>query len=416
MMRSNEREVLRFVWEEGRLSRSELRDRTGMTGNGVGLIADELVRRGMLRECPPEPGAGAGRPRVPLEIDPTTLHILGVAIGPGRVEMTRLGLGGLPVSKTQIREVKSSQHLVDAAANLLRAGLSKQVIGVGVSVTGFVDPIDRAILFSSSQPGAGRVSLAPAVAAAGTVPIVLENDMHALAARWLLGEGKESARQDVLLVSVAEGRLGAAMLINGRPNRGCVTGGNELGHNRFFVETERCFCGHVGCLERIVTTDFLIRRDAALSPRRRRDVREDAVPAASSTLADRMTRYAMDRAADEAIEDVIRYLSCGLANMINFVRPHRVLLINEIGEQTPLAFNAALRRGVREWLLPELVDRVQFEIASEPAVGSAESAAWLAIADFVHGGWSQASDRKPETTVTRSGRSAERVSLTPQVG
>jgi hypothetical protein len=35
---------------------------------------------------------------------------------------------------------------------------------------------------------------------------------------------------------------------------------------------------------------------------------------------------------------------------------------------------------------------VQLDIVSEPAVGSAESAAWLAIAEVVHGGWSQVGD------------------------
>jgi predicted NBD/HSP70 family sugar kinase len=393
-MRGNERKVLSTVWTSGPLSRSELRDRTGITGNGVGLIADSFVRRGFLRECPPEPGMGAGRPRVPLEIDPSTLHVLGLAIGPGRVEMTRLRLGGTPLSKPQVREVSSPANLVESAAQLMRSATSKNLIGVGVSVTGFVDPIDRAILFSSAQPGAGRISLAPALATVESLPLVLENDMHALAARWLMGRRAESTDQDILLISVAEGRLGAAMLINGRPNRGCVTGGNELGHNRFLVETERCFCGHVGCLERIVSTDFVLRCDRAsngtVATRRQRAEQEP--DGGASLLSARAAAYGSHVESDAALDTIIRYLSCGVANAINFIRPHCVVLINEIGTPGRSAFNAALRRAVREWLLPELVDRVQLDIVSEPAVGSAESAAWLAIAELVHGGWSQAAD------------------------
>jgi predicted NBD/HSP70 family sugar kinase len=401
-MRSNERKVLGAVWKSGPLSRSELRDRTGITGNGVGSIADSFVRRGFLRECSPEPGTGAGRPRVPLEIDPTTLHVLGLAIGPGRVEMARLRLGGTLLSKPQIRDVSNPAHLVDAAAKLMRSAASKHLVGVGVSVTGFVDPIDRAILFSSAQPGAGRMSLAPALETVGSLPLVLENDMHALAARWLLSQRAEStgqdlgrdAAQDILLISVAEGRLGAAMLINGRPNRGCVTGGNELGHNRFFVETDRCFCGHVGCLERIVTTDFVHRCDHANSEDApgRRQRRERGSNGDKSTLPARVARYGSRAEPDAALETLIRYLSCGVANAINFIRPHGVVLINELGAPARSAFNAALRRAVRDWLLPELVDRVQLDIVAEPAVGSAESAAWLAIAELVHGGWSHAGD------------------------
>ena len=58
--------------------------------------------------------------------------------------------------------------------------------------------------------------------------------------------------------------LGSALLIDGRPNRGCVTGANELGHTRLPVETDICFCGHPGCLERIVSTEFLRRRGVPL--------------------------------------------------------------------------------------------------------------------------------------------------------
>jgi predicted NBD/HSP70 family sugar kinase len=184
------------------------------------------------------------------------------------------------------------------------------------------------------------------------------------------------------------------MLINGRPNRGCVTGGNELGHNRFLVETDRCFCGHVGCLERIVTTDFVHRCDrasrGATGGQRQRG--RAGANGDQSTLPARVVSYGSHGEPDAALETLIRYLSCGVANAINFIRPHCVLLINEIGAPRQSAFNAALRRAVRDWLLPELIDRVQLDIVAEPAVGSAESAAWLAIAELVHGGWSHSGD------------------------
>ena len=383
--------MVRAVWQAGRLSRSQLRGLTGLTPNGVGVVADGLVRHGLLRECPPEPGAGAGRPRVPLEIDPTTTHAVGLAIGPGRVEVGRVGFGGVPVSRPVARQVSDPGRLVDAAAALLASAVGRQTLGVGVSVTGFVDPVDRAILFSSAQPGRGRVSLAPVFAAAGPLPVVLENDMHALAARWLLGRrAAAAAAEDVLLVSVADGRLGAAMLIDGRPNRGCATGANELGHARFFVDTKPCYCGRVGCLERIVSTDFLARRDAARRPRSRGLPASDPGLRRTSdtglaSLAERASGYGRTAVPDASLDELLNYLACGIANAVNFVRPHQVIIVNQISEGP--AFAAALVRSVRSWLLPELADRVNLNVAGEPVAGSAESAAWLAIAETLHGGW-----------------------------
>jgi predicted NBD/HSP70 family sugar kinase len=385
-----QRDVVVAVWRAGRLSRSQLAAAAGLTPNGAGLVADALVRDGILRECPPEPAAGAGRPRVPLEIDRSTKHVVGLAINPGGVEVARVGLGGALASKPVARPVDDPARLVAAAAELLSGVVSRRTLGVGVSVTGFVDPADRAILFSSAQPGAGRVSLAPVFAAVGPLPVTLENDMHALAARWLFGRRDEPVGQDVLLASVADGRLGAALLIDGRPNRGCVTAANELGHARFFVDTARCYCGHTGCLERIVTSDFLGRLDRAQGGTARHD------------LARRVARYG--EAEDRPLTTLLEHLTCGIANAVNFVRPHRLVIVNGLGG--PPSFAAAVARSTRAWLLPELAERVSIDVVAEPAVGSAESAAWLAIADLLDGGWGRVDVTATDGRPRRSRRAA----------
>src|SRR5205807_3952274 len=152
---------------------------------------------------------------------------------------------------------------------------------------------------------------------AGDLPVVLENDMHALAARWLLTH--RAAGQDVLLVLVGDGRLGAAILVDGRPNRGCAIGANDLGHCRFFVDTEKCFCGHVGCLERIVSTDFLLRQNGHAGRNGK-----SITPPPDGALLQRAAAYDGDPASDPALNTILEYLACGLSNAINFVRPHRL--------------------------------------------------------------------------------------------
>ncbi len=378
--------MLAAVWRAGRLSRSQLAAVVGLTPNRAGAVADELALAGLLRACPPEPAAGAGRPRVPMEIDPSARHAVGLAINPGSVEVARVGLGGRLASRPVRRAVRDPARLVAAAADLLRGTANRQTVGVGLTVTGFVDPVDRAILFSSAQPTARRVSLTPVFDAVAPLPVTLGNDMHALAARWLFGRRADWAGRDVLLASVADGRVGAALLVDGRPNRGCVTAGNELGHTRFFVDTAPCYCGHVGCLERIVTSDFLGRLDR---PNDRPAGRPAGRPTGRRpTLAARAAGYG--RAADPALDELLRYLTCGVANVINFVRPHRAVIVDGVGGSA--AFAAAVGRGVRRWLLPELAERVELEVVADPVVGSAESAAWLAVADLLAGGWARPPD------------------------
>jgi predicted NBD/HSP70 family sugar kinase len=310
---------------------------------------------------------------VPLEIDPAARHVIGLAIGRGGVEAQRLSLTGLPLGGVADRSVSDPAQLVSAAARLLSQYVGKDALAVGITVPGFVDPAAGAILFSSALPGRNSTSLAPAYLAAGRLPVVLENDMHAIAARWFLAN-RPQGPQDVLLVRVADGQLGAALLVDGRPNRGCATGGNELGHTRFpNVPTSRCYCGQTGCLERIVSTDFLGRDDGA-------------------TLAERLAGYQPE--ADPRVEAMLGYLAHGLANAVNFIRPHRLVLVSPFVRHA--AFIGELTRRTHELILVQLADRVGIDLWDEPPVGSAQTAGWLALADLLMGRWGQ---RAPMPTV-----------------
>ncbi len=311
------------------------------------------------------------------------------------------------------------RRIISSAAAALRRLVSAQTLSVGVSVTGFIDPVARTILFSSALPGLGNVSLAPLFKAAalddvatGPRPVVVENDMHALAARWLLTHRSQS-NQDVLMVSIGDGRLGAAMLIDGRPNRGCAIAGNELGHARFFVETDRCFCGHVGCLEQICSTAFLNRRDAAsgrqvapwtlmerasrfTGPIASKPIDRKGKPAQKLVQNAGSNGHGLTDGVDAGLIDLTQYLSMGIANAVNLVRPDRLVLVSELTRYQ--GFHALLERSIRSALLNVLADRVQIDAWDQPLSHACESAAWLALANLYIEGWDHT------RTAARSGR------------
>jgi predicted NBD/HSP70 family sugar kinase len=422
---SRQQELMRTLWLQGPLSRWELHEQTKLSPNGVGTLVDAMLRAGLISECAPEPKhTRLGRPRVPLEIDPLKRHVLGLAIVPGRAEIVRLGLTGAVHDRVHSRDVSNPSTLVKAAAALLKSSIDEQTLAVGVTVTGFIDPVKKNILFSSALPGRPVESLAPVFAAAGDRPAVLGNDMHALAGRWLLTHRAEQ-RQDVLLVWFADGRLGSALLIDGRPNRGCTTGGNELGHTRFFVETAPCFCGQTGCLERIVSSDFLLRRDRA-NPRPSDRSNHNGAPTRAghppeeletpvttdrsisrsgasmhSPLAMRVARFDPS-ASDRSLDDMLTYLSCSLANAANFIRPHRLVLVSPFARNP--AFAAALAGRTQSQILPDLTDHVRIDFWDQSSAGSAENAAWLALAELLYGGWDAAGTKQFLSRSTSSGQ------------
>src|SRR5436305_14946790 len=129
---TRQREIVRTLWEQGRLSRWELHERTGLTPNNVGNVAEALLRIGVLREGTAEP-SGAGRPRVPLEIDPSRRHVVGLAIGPGRVEACRVGLRGHPIGVPVPKVVDEPAKVIPTAAATLRKIITTESAGRGWS-------------------------------------------------------------------------------------------------------------------------------------------------------------------------------------------------------------------------------------------------------------------------------------------
>jgi hypothetical protein len=104
------------------------------------------------------------------------------------------------------------------------------------------------------------------------------------------------------------------------------------------------------------------------------------------TLAQRTAKFET-LGVDPALDEMNQYLACALANAINFVRPHRLVLVSPFTRH-PL-FAEALFRQVRDMVLPQLVDRVKLDLWDEPDAGTAETAAWLAMAELLYGGWNQ---------------------------
>ncbi len=367
-----QRSVLHQLWRAGAQSRSGLHELTGVAPNRVGAAAAGLMEQGLVRECQARPSSG-GRPRVPLEIDPAQRHVIGLTIWPGMVSAAKLNLQGALIGKPVGRYVRGgTDKLVAVAAELLAKVRSDQAVGVGVSMPGFYDAATRRALAGLMATDEKPVSLSPLFDEADDLSLIVENDMHALGARWLLTHRAEAAH-DVLLVHIGDGTLGAAVLNQGRPSRGCVSSANELGHMRYLADTSRCYCGQTGCLECIFSSEYL------------RKLEGDELADSDAAIKILMRRSADYEPGDEALETLYGYLANGIVNVVNFIRPHRLVIVSEL-TRYPDVCNL-LTRSIRSRLLRELVDRVRFDLWDQPVGNPAETAGWLALANLYYEGW-----------------------------
>ncbi len=82
---------------------------------------------------------------------------------------------------------------------------------------------------------------------------------------------------------------------------------------------------------------------------------------------------------------MLELLATGIANSVNFVRPHRLVLVSNLLRHE--AFSGPLVRQIRGMLLSELVDRVRIDLWDQPAFQSAETAGWVALANLYTDAW-----------------------------
>lgn len=364
------RAVAALLWEHKALSRSQIRVQTGdhatLIGNAVErLFAAELIReQGELT-----PAGGLGRPQVSLEIDADSRRVVGLTVEPKSLRAVCLNLRGQSVAPPIRVPYADARALTQAAGEIVGSFIDPKIIAVGLSVTGFLDVERAELLFSSAIPDSPHFSLRPMVTAiaerAPQVPIVPGNDQHALAARWVLTTSANTD-EDTLLVGCDDGRLGAAMLIGGVPNRGCVMGGNEIGHMKLGFDTDRCFCGGVGCLERIGSSGQLKRMGCT-----------------------RQLLSVVQHPGNDlpVLQSVLGKLGMGLANAVQLVRPARLVICGPFAAEKH--FTEIVEPAIRANLLPELRERVAIDWWAMNEQQSAENAAWLALARIFSPRWAE---------------------------
>lgn len=350
--------LLSILRVRGPMSRQELIGLTDLRPNTLGDAAATLIENGVLREGDTVSN-GPGRPRVPLEIDPDRRCVVGVAIEHNEVAVCRINLHGQRIGQVINSPIGGTPaHKIPAlAGELLSRVMKHNPLSVGISVPGLVDSATRRILLSASIPDPTPISLDEIADLAGDRPVVIENGMHALAAQYQLTRCTE-LNEDLLMVLIDDSAIGAAVVMDGQPNRGCVGGANELGHMRLPDAS-----GEPVALEKLVSTDWLHKLDG-----------ESKSKTSSMNLMQRAEIY---DGTDASMQKILWYLGLGLANAVNLLRPNRLVIVSPLASHTA-CYNALLEH-FRHYALSPIAERVRLETWEGPMPQNAEAGGFLAL-------------------------------------
>ncbi|MEM8752835.1 MAG: ROK family protein [Pseudomonadota bacterium] len=322
--------VLAEIRRRREAARVEIAEALELSPATVTAVIGDLLDEGLIQETTPAAGAGRGRPRVGLRLNPDARRVAGAKISDDRIaaaildfEGAILGEGAAPLPARRVDLAGLCAALDAALAEALAAaGLDAgEVDALGLGVPGFVDMGTGRVHWSPVLTGA-PVDLAPALAARLPFPVFVDNDANlaTLAELWFgLGRGA----RDFLVVTIEHG-VGMGIVIDGRVFRGARGLGAEFGHTKIQNEGALCRCGQRGCLEAYVA-DYALAREAGAA------LGEFGESAAHGALLARLAEAA--EAGDERSRSIYRragrMLGLGLANLVNIFDPPQIILSGE---------------------------------------------------------------------------------------
>lgn len=252
--------VLRFLYHEAPLSRSQLALKTGLNKSTVSSLVEDLLARNLVCETGIN-SAGKGRPATLLEINPQAGAVIAVELGvdfvsaatidfKGRILWRRLE--GADPAASQEKTLGQTQALVEQAIELCREE-RERILGLSFSIPGTVDGQAGVLIFAPNLKWR-NVHLRQIFSQRTGLAVFIENDANAAAvAEHLFGVAR--SLHDFLFVFAGVG-LGSGLFLNDQLYRGNGGYAGEIGHTPIIAKPfeQACQCGKRGCWETYTTT------------------------------------------------------------------------------------------------------------------------------------------------------------------
>jgi glucokinase len=229
-------------------------------------------------------------------------------------------------AKTATNSPRSAQEIFDDIAKVSfeaveGAGLTMADIdSVGLGTPGTVNG-DGVIEFANNLVFNNVPAKQMLIDRLGIENVYVENDANCAA----LGEayaGVGNGAKDFVAVTLGTG-VGSGIIIDGKIVNGVNFAGGECGHMVINVDGEQCTCGRKGCWEAYASATALIKQTKEAMEENPDSVMHQ-LAAEEGKVSGRTAFDAMrkgDIAGIKVVDQYIKYVACGLINLVNALQP-----------------------------------------------------------------------------------------------
>ena len=222
---------------------------------------------------------------------------------------------------------RPAEEVVDDMAQVARDTAAKagitldEVEWVGIGAPGTANKATGVIEYSNNI-GWYDVPLVQMMEDRLKKKVYIENDANAAAyGEYVAGSAKDA--ESFIMVTLGTG-VGGGIVINNEIYSGSNYAGAELGHSVIVVDGRPYTCERKGCLEAYASATGLIKTTREHMEKNKDSIMWEMVGGDLSKISGRTSFDAMrkgDAAGKAVVDEYIKYLACGITNIINTFQP-----------------------------------------------------------------------------------------------
>ncbi len=254
--------------------------------------------------------------------------IWGVDMGGTKIEGVILESRTNPVVLKRMRVPTEAHlgytHILDQISKLidvLMAETGFKPKSIGFSTPGVLDPKTQRMK-NCNTTCLNDMHLKKNIESMLNIPIKMANDANCFAiAESQMGIVQEKAPNANVVFGVIMGSgVGGGIVVNGQVINGLQGIGGEWGHNFLDESGGDCYCGKVGCVERIISGPSLEKYYESIS----------GVPKKLKEIVT-LHQEGKDKVATQTVERLINYFGKGIASLINILDPDAIVIGGGVG-------------------------------------------------------------------------------------
>lgn len=279
----------------------------------------------------------------------------GTKISAGVVNLETGRLVG--ASKKKTREAREQDDVVKRIVAVVDEAVAesgvefRKIQGMGIGAAGMVNR-QKGILLAAVNIGANDIELSDPLSRQYAIPCKLGNDVEvATIGEMHFGAGRNC--DNFVCIFVGTG-IGSGIVRDGKLYRGATGTAGEIGHMLLFPDGKQCGCGAFGCLEAYASRTAIAKSILVDLGRGLDTILRDKVDMTKGILRSKALAQAVtqgDELVINCVREAARCMGMGLASVINFYNPQRIILgggvVEAIDSYVQLAEREARRLALK---------------------------------------------------------------------